>query len=31
MKDYSLGLVTKSDLILRDLDLLRVISAKNRL
>ena len=28
---YSLGLVTKSDLILRDLDLLRVIAAKNRL
>jgi DNA repair photolyase len=28
---YSLGLVTKSDLIVRDLDLLRVISAKNRL
>jgi DNA repair photolyase len=27
----SLGLVTKSDLILRDLDLLRVIAAKNRL
>ena len=27
----SLGLVTKSDLILRDLDLLRIISAKNRL
>ncbi len=27
----SLGLVTKSDLILRDLDLLRAISAKNRL
>jgi DNA repair photolyase len=28
---YSLGLVTKSDLILRDLDLLRAIAAKNRL
>src|SRR5258708_11010031 len=27
----SLGLVTKSDLILRDLDLLRAISLKNRL
>jgi len=28
---FSLGLVTKSDLILRDLDLLRAIAAKNRL
>ena len=28
---YSLWLVTKSDLILRDLDLLRIIAAKNRL
>jgi DNA repair photolyase len=30
-QDLSLGLVTKSDLILRDLDLLRIIAGKNRL